>query len=109
MKKTMSKLLGTVLLFTLIFTTACSSDDDSSSDDDGGTTFILDRENLTGEINEGEVILESGTYKLTGKLIVNANAKLTIKSGVKIEATSATSGDFSAVRYIAVAQNGKID
>ncbi|RXJ52579.1 hypothetical protein [Gelidibacter gilvus] len=109
MKKTNSKLLGTALLFALIFTTACSSDDDSTSDDTGGTTFVLDRENLTGEINEGEVILESGTYKLTGKLIVNAGAKLTIKSGVKIEATSATSGDFSAVRYIAVAQNGKID
>ena len=84
MKKTISKLLGTALLLALIFTTACSSDDDNPSDDDGGTTFVLDRENLTGEINDGEVILESGTYKLTGKLIVNAGAKLTIKSGVKI-------------------------
>lgn len=109
MKKTISKLLGTALLLALIFTTACSSDDDNPSDDDGGTTFVLDRENLTGEINDGEVILESGTYKLTGKLIVNAGAKLTIKSGVKIEATPATSGDFAAVRYIAVAQNGEID
>lgn len=109
MKKTISKLLGTALLFALIFTTACSSDDNDSSDDDGGTTFVLDRENLTGEINEGEVILESGTYKLTGKLIVNAGAKLTIKKDVKIEATSATDGDFAAVRYIAIAQNGEID
>src|SRR5690606_42135771 len=49
------------------------------------------------------------TYKLTGKLIVNTNAKLTIKAGVKIEATSAEAGDFAAVRYIAVAQDGEID
>lgn len=109
MKKTISKLLGTVFLFSLVFTTSCSSDDDSAFDDDDGTTFVLDRENLKGDINNGEVILESGTYKLTGKLIVNAGAKLTIKEGVKIEATSAASGDFAAVRYIAVAQNGKID
>ncbi len=108
MKKTISKILGTVFLFALIFTTACSSTDDSTSTD-GGTTFVLDRENLTGEINEGEVILESGTYKLTGKLIVNAGAKLIIKEGVKIEATSVSSEDFASVRYIAVAQNGKID
>lgn len=111
MKKTISKFLGTALLFTLIFTTACSTNDDSPSDDDddSGTTFVLDRENLTGEIKDGEVVLESGTYKLTGKLIVNAGAKLTIKAGVKIEATSVASEDFASVRYIAVAQDGKID
>ena len=109
MKKTISKLLGTALLFALIFTTSCSSNDDSSPEPDSGTTFVLDRENLTGEINDGEVILESGTYKLTGKLIVNSGAKLTIKAGVKIEATTVASEEFTSVRYIAVAQNGKID
>jgi len=110
MKKSISKFLSLALLSALVLTTSCSSDDDNSSGDgDGGTSFVLDRDNLTGEINDGEVILESGTYKLTGKLIVNANAKLTIKAGVKIEATSAEAGDFAAVRYIAVAQDGEID
>lgn len=109
MKKSISKLLGTALLFAFIFTTSCSSDDVNPSEDDDGTTFVLDRENLTGEINDGQVILESGTYKLTGKLIVNAGAKLIIKEGVKIEATSIASDDFASVRYIAVAQDGKID
>ena len=109
MKKTISKLLGTALLFALIFTTSCSNNDDTPFPDPDGTSFILDRNNLTGEIKDGEVILESGTYKLTGKLIVNAGAKLTIKEGVKIEATSVSNDDFASVRYIAVAQNGKID
>lgn len=112
MKKSISKLLGTAALFALIFTTSCSSDDDNSIDDgnNGGTKFVVDRNNLTGEINAEEVILESGTYKLTGKLIVNAGGKLTIKPGVIIEATPvASADDFGAVRYIAVAQNGKID
>ncbi|TXE08180.1 hypothetical protein ES711_06605 [Gelidibacter salicanalis] len=108
MKKTISKLLGSVFLASLVFTTSCSSDDDSSSDVDD-STFVLERDNLQGDINNGEVILESGTYKLTGKLIVNAGAKLTIKEGVKIEATSVASSDFAAVRYIAVAQGGQID
>lgn len=108
MKKTISKLLGSVFLASLLFTTSCSSDDDSPSDEDG-TTFVLERDNLQGDINNGEVILESGTYKLTGKLIVNAGAKLTIKEGVKIEASSVASSDFAAVRYIAVAQGGLID
>ena len=108
MKKTISKLLGSVFLASLLFTTSCSSDDDGPTEVDG-TTFVLERDNLQGDINNGEVILESGTYKLTGKLIVNAGAKLTIKEGVKIEATSVASSDFAAVRYIAVAQGGLID
>lgn len=109
MKNSISKLLGLALLTAMISTTSCSSDDDSASDDDGGSTFVLDRENLTGEINDGEIILESGTYKLTGKLIVNSGAKLIIRAGVTVEASSAASDDFAAVRYIAVAQGGQID
>lgn len=109
MKNSISKFLSLAVLSALALTTSCSSDDDNSSDDGGGSTFVLDRENFTGEINDGEVILESGTYKLTGKLIVNAGAKLTIRAGVRVEATPATAGDFAAVRYIAIAQDGEID
>src|SRR5690606_28144017 len=108
MKNSISKFLSLAVLAALALNTSCSSDDDSSGGD-GDSTFVLDRENLTGEINDGEVILESGTYKLTGKLIVNAGAKLTIRPGVRVEATPATAGDFAAVRYIAVAQDGQID
>lgn len=108
MKNSISKFLSLAVLAALALNTSCSSDDDSSGGD-GDSTFVLDRENLTGEINDGEVILESGTYKLTGKLIVNAGAKLTIRPGVRVEATQATAGDFAAVRYIAVAQDGEID
>lgn len=109
MRNSISKFLSLAVLSTLVLTTSCSSDDEPSKGDGDGSTFVLDRDNLKGEINDGEVILESGTYKLTGKLIVNANAKLTIKAGVTVEATSAEVGDFAAVRYIAVAQDGQID
>lgn len=109
MRNSISKFLSLAVLSTLVLTTSCSSDDEPSKGDGDGSTFVLDRDNLKGEINDGEVILESGTYKLTGKLIVNANAKLTIKAGVTVEATSAEAGDFAAVKYIAVAQDGQID
>src|SRR5690606_5697416 len=109
MRNSISKLLNLAVLAALVLTTSCSNDDEPSNGGGDGSTFVLDRDNLTGEINNGEVILESGTYKLTGKLIVNANAKLTIKAGVRVEATSAVAGDFAAVRYIAVAQDGQID
>ena len=107
MKKTISTIFGLAALSLATFTTSCSSDDNSA----GGTpsTFVLDRENLKGDINDGEVILESGTYKLTGKLIVKNNAKLTIRPGVKIEASALPAGQFAEVRYIAVAQGAKID
>uniref|UniRef100_UPI0025DC4391 hypothetical protein n=1 Tax=uncultured Flavobacterium sp. TaxID=165435 RepID=UPI0025DC4391 len=54
-------------------------------------------------------VLESGVYKLTGKLIVKANAKLTIKAGVTIEATDFVAGAGQSIRYIAVSQDGEID
>jgi hypothetical protein len=107
MKKTISGLLGLTALSMIFFSTSCSSDDYNNVTNP--TTFVLDRNNLQGEINDGEVILESGTYKLTGKLIVNANAKLTIRAGVVVEATPATAGDFGAVRFIGIAQDGEID
>ncbi len=105
MKKSISKIFGLAALSLVFFATSCSSDDDKGGNN---STFVLDRDNLQGEINDGEVVLENGTYKLNGKLIVKAGAKLTIKAGVIIEATPAAEGDFAAVRYIAVAQDGEI-
>jgi len=82
--------------------TACSSDNDPI------VNPIDDiRENLKGEIKNGEhIILETGVYKLTGALIVQNGGKLTVKPGVVIEATPYRDGE--EIRYIAVAQGGQI-
>lgn len=86
-----------------LFTTSCSSDDDK-----GGTpsTFVLNRDDFKGDINDGTVTLESGTYNLTGRLVVKDGAKLIIKAGVTIEASSSVTDGI--IRYIAVAQGGEI-
>lgn len=108
MKKSISKLFKLVALSLFIANVSCSSDDDNN---DGGnnSTFVLERDNLQGTINDGVVTLESGTYKLTGKLIVANTATLVVKPGVIIEATELAENQFESVRYIAVAQGGKID
>lgn len=116
MKKPISKLLSLAFLSLTLATTtvSCSSDDSTPIVDPvtpppgGESSFKVDRNALTGEIKDGHVTLTDGTYKLTGKLIVGPGAKLTIKAGVKIEATELESGQFQAVRYIAVSQGGQI-
>ncbi|WP_125717781.1 hypothetical protein [Flavobacterium ustbae] len=107
MKKTISTIFSLAALSLATLTTSCSSDDNKN--EEPKSDFVVVRDNLQGEINSGEVVLESGTYKLTGKLIVKNTAKLTIKPGVIIEATKLGANQFEAVRYIAVAQGGKID
>lgn len=105
MKKSISKIMALAFLSVGLFTTSCSSDDDKN----GGTpsTFVLNRDDFKGDINDGTVTLESGTYNLTGRLLVKDGAKLVVKAGVTIEASSsATDG---IIRYIAVAQGGQID
>lgn len=109
MKKTISTIFGLAALSLVTLTTSCSSDDNNNNNEGPKSDFVVVRENLQGEINSGEVVLESGTYKLTGKLVVKNTAKLTIKPGVIIEATALAENQFQAVRYIAVAQGGKID
>lgn len=106
MKKSISKIMALALLSVGLFTASCSSDDDKGGNPDNGD-FVVVRENLKGEINNGNVVLESGTYKLTGKLLVNNGAKLTIKPGVRIEATDVSTLS-PEIRYIAVAQGGQI-
>lgn len=105
MKKTFRWMMGVAALSLAVTATSCS-DDDPKVDPDG---FVLKRDDLKGEITEGEVVLESGTYKLTGKLVVQNGATLTIKAGVKIEATQVPANEFAQVRYIGVAQGGKIN
>ena len=103
MKRTTSTLLLLALLAAspIVFT-ACSKTDDPIDNNIGDI-----RTNLKGEVKDGQnLILESGTYKLTGPLTVKAGGKLTIKPGVIVEATPFKSGE--EVRYIAVAQGGQI-
>lgn len=111
MKKPILRLFSLALLsFTFATTTVSCSSDDNTPEEQNPGDFVVDRNDLKGEIKSGEhVILTDGTYKLTGKLVVANGGKLTIKAGVKIEATSLSSdNDFNAVRYIAVGQGGQI-
>jgi hypothetical protein len=96
--KNLIKILGVALISSFAFT-SCSNDDDNNRP---SSTFELNANDFKGDINDGEVVLNSGTvYKLTGKLVVNDGATLTIPAGTRIEGTSGTS-------YIVVAQGGKI-
>lgn len=106
MKKSVLTLFAVASLSFAALTVSCSDDDKGTPSNP--SSFVLDRDNLKGNINDGEVILESGTYKLTGKLVVNAGAKLIIKPGVVIEATDLAPGT-SDIRYIAIAQDAEID
>ncbi|WP_164123688.1 MULTISPECIES: hypothetical protein [Sphingobacterium] len=104
MRSKTNKFIGISMLAIALAFTSCS---DSTPEPDLGNKFTLDRNNLKGTVAKGqEVVLESGTYKLTGKLIVEDGAKLTVKEGVKIEATKFLAGQ--EIRYIAVAQGGQI-
>ncbi|WP_206537978.1 hypothetical protein [Sphingobacterium deserti] len=108
-KKIMKKSISTLLLLAalsssaVVFTTSCSSDDPTTEI----PSVDVDRNNLKGQIRSGEnLVLESGTYKLTGKLEIESGGKLTIKPGVIVEATKFVDGE--EIRYIAVAQGGQI-
>ncbi|HEY1192561.1 hypothetical protein [Flavobacterium sp.] len=107
MKKTISTIFCLAALSLVTLTTSCSSDDPKT--ETPTSDFVVVRDNLQGEIKSGEVVLESGTYKLTGKLVVNSSAKLTIKAGVIIEATELDKTKLESIRYIAIAQGGQID
>lgn len=102
----MTKMFCLGLLSASLAFTSCSDDDNPQPD--GDSSFELVRDDFQGEITEGEVILNSGTYQLTGKIEVKEGATLTIKPGVTIEASD-VSNDRQEVRYIAVAQGGKIN
>mgnify|MGYP003574970824 CR=1 FL=1 len=98
MKTTFRKLLALAIISAAFV--GCSSDDDAAP----SSTFVADANNFKGDINDGEVTLNPElVYKLTGKLIVNSGATLTIPAGTVIEGVGGTAS------YIAVAQGGKIN
>ena len=106
MKKTVRWMIGAMALFGAVVMTACSKDDPAPDTDDG---FVVVRDDLKGEITKGEVVLESGTYKLTGALVVNEGAKLVVRPGVRIEATALPANQFASVRFIGIARGAQID
>lgn len=98
------RMLGLAICGIIMFS-ACSDDDSPAPSTPG---FEVVRDDLHGDITEGHVVLESGVYRLTGKLIVHEGATLTIKAGVTVEATDINTSR-QDIRYIAVAQGGKIN
>lgn len=100
MKKELRNLLSVSLLSVLVFNAAsCSSSDDSSATLE--SSFVLNPNDLSGDITSGEVVLSNDkVYQLTGDLIVKNGASLVIKAGARIEA--------SGIAYIAIEQGGKI-
>ncbi|OYQ43794.1 hypothetical protein [Flavobacterium aurantiibacter] len=98
MKNVFLKSALALAVFAGLFT-SCSSDDNNGPT----STFVVTPEDFRGNINDGEVVLNANTvYTLTGPLVVNDGATLTIPAGTVIEATGGTAA------YIAVAQGGKI-
>lgn len=107
MKKTFRWMMGGAALAVAMVVTSCSDDDDPQPDPDNG--FVVNRDDLKGEITSGEVVLEEGTYKLTGALVVKEGAKLVIKPGVTVEATALPPNQFAAVRFIGISRGAQID
>lgn len=97
----MKKLLLSALAIATLAITSCSRNEDDS---ESTNNFIVDANNFQGNVKSGQsVTLNSSTvYKLTGPLIVEENATLTIPAGTKIEATGGTSA------YIAISQGALI-
>lgn len=101
MKKSAIKLFGILAITSAVLFTSCSDDDDKGSQPT--STFVVDATNFKGNINDGEVVLQSNVeYKLTGALVIGNGATLTIPAGTRIVATS-------ELAYVAVAQGGKIN
>lgn len=106
----MKKLISSALvLCTLSLTTVSVFNSCSSSDED--TTITPNPSNVTINPTDFKVVLNAGdklvldasvTYTMTGAVIVNNGAELTIPAGTKINCTGGTS------TYVAVAQGGKI-
>jgi hypothetical protein len=100
----MKKIILSMAVLTAMAFTACEDDDNGVQN-----TFVVEQNNLKGSIPAGDdIILEAKTYKLTGALIVEEGAKLTIPAGAVIEATDISVSDVSGVRYIAVESGAKI-
>src|SRR5690606_41217774 len=82
----LTKMFCLGLLSTSLAFTSCSDDD--NPEPNGNSSFELVREDFQGEVTDGDVILTSGTYKLTGEIEVKDGATLTITLDITIDATN---------------------
>lgn len=105
----MKKLISSALVLCTLSLTTVSVFNSCSSDED--TTITPNPSNVNIDVNNFKVALNSGdklvldatkTYTMTGPVIVNNGAELTIPAGTKINCVGGTS------TYVAVAQGGKI-
>ncbi|WP_421921027.1 hypothetical protein [Marinifilum sp.] len=105
----MKNLLLAMLAVSVITFSSCSDDDNDDPNPNPDPTDQFDPADFKGEIKDGEeyTMDSKTTYKLTGALVVQTGGTLTIPAGTRIEATSPSATD-TDVRYIAVAQGGKI-
>lgn len=104
MKKLISSalFLGTLTL-TVPFLHSCSSDEDTSVSTNPSNVAI-DVDNFQIQLKSGDklVLDATKTYTMTGAVVVNDGAELTIPAGTKILCKGGTS------TYLAVAQGGKV-
>lgn len=105
MKKFFSSaiIICTLSLTTVTVFNSCSSDDDTEVVPNPSNVNI-DPNNFKVALNSGDklVLDATKTYTMTGAVIVNNGAELTIPAGTKINCVGGTS------TYVAVAQGGKI-
>lgn len=105
MKKLISSalILCTLSLTTVTVFNSCSSDEDTTITPNPSNVTI-DPNNFQGTLKSGDkLVLDANkTYKMTGAVIVNSGAELTIPAGTKILCTGGTA------TYLAVAQGGKL-
>jgi hypothetical protein len=98
----MKKQLFTICAAMLIALTSCKKDDTTPA-----STFVLDANDLKGDILDGTVTLKSGTtYKLTGALTVKLGATLTIEPGTIIEAQTALG---ATTLFVTIERGARID
>ena len=91
----MKKIIISVLAVASLVFTSCKSD---NVIDDNDNSFELDPTDFKGTITSGTVTLDAGlTYKLTGALVVNEEATLTIPAGTTIEAIGASTSCYIAI------------
>ncbi len=93
----------TVFVSILAATVGCKKD----TPNDYTSTFVLEQENLQGNITDGTVVLRANTiYKLTGPLSVGTGATLKIEEGAQIIGQTPNG---SSNLYINILRGGKID
>jgi hypothetical protein len=104
----MKKIFLSMLAIATLTFTSCSDDD--NSDNNPVNTVTIEPADFRGSLESGETATldPSKVYLLNGPFTVKSGAKLIIPAGTVIKATEVLAGDTNGVRYIAVAQGGKI-